>query len=49
VAFRSIAVLELLFMKAKLAASSPGEQQVMMERLVRSELLVMKSVSCSIA
>jgi hypothetical protein len=45
VAFRSIAVLELLFMKAKLAASSPDEQQVMMERLVRSELMVMKSVS----
>jgi hypothetical protein len=45
VAFRSIAVLELLFMKAKLAASSPDEQRVMMERLVLSELMVMKSVS----
>jgi hypothetical protein len=43
VAFRSIAVLELLFMKAKLAASSPDEQQVMMERLIQSELLVTKS------
>jgi hypothetical protein len=44
VAFRSIAVLELLFMKAKLAASSPDEQQAMMERLVQSELQVTKSV-----
>jgi hypothetical protein len=44
VAFRGIAVLELLFMKAKLAARSPDEQQAMMERLIQSELLVTKSV-----
>ncbi|MCJ1263868.1 hypothetical protein MMC22_003738 [Lobaria immixta] len=39
--FRSIAVLELVFMKAKLAASDPQKQISMMRRLILSEWLVL--------
>lgn len=45
VAFRSIAVFELLFMKAKLAASSVEQQQIMMKRLIQTGLTILKSVS----
>ncbi|KAL2823872.1 hypothetical protein BDW59DRAFT_148127 [Aspergillus cavernicola] len=37
VTFRSVAVLELVFMKAKLAASSPEDQEKMMRDLIKSE------------
>lgn len=45
VAFRSIAVFELLFMKAKLAASSVDQQQEMMKRLIQTEFPILKAVS----
>jgi hypothetical protein len=44
VTFRSIAVLELIFMKAKLAASSPEKQMELMRQLVASEWIVMNAV-----
>lgn len=44
IAFRSIAVFELLFMKAKLAASSPDQQQHLMRQLISSEKIVMSAV-----
>ncbi|CAI6340136.1 unnamed protein product [Periconia digitata] len=40
VIFRSIAISELVFMKAKLAASSVHMQQTMLERLIRSEYVM---------
>lgn len=45
VTFRSIAILELLFMKARLAASDPATQQTMLRRLIDSEYIMIKSVS----
>ena len=42
VIFRSIAVLELIFMKAKLAASNPKKQEHLMRRLIDSERAVME-------
>jgi hypothetical protein len=44
VIFRSIAILELVFMKAKLAASTPDVQQTMLTRLLRSEYIMIKKV-----
>jgi hypothetical protein len=43
--FRSIAILELVFMKANLAASSADIQRTMLERLLDSEYVCLKSVS----
>lgn len=48
VAFRSIAVFELLFMKAKLAASSPEQQQDLMRRLIDTEIVVLKAVCITV-
>ena len=45
VTFRSIAVLELVFMKAKLAASKPEEQEELMRSLVDSEWKIVSAVS----
>lgn len=45
VTFRCIAILELLFMKAKLAASTPEKQMDLLTRLVASEWVVMTAVS----
>lgn len=45
VTFRGIAVLELVFMKAKLAASSPQKQIRLMRQLVESEWVAVNSVS----
>jgi hypothetical protein len=45
ITFRSIAVLELVFMKAKLAASSPEKQIRLMRQLVESEWVAVNSVS----
>lgn len=45
VTFRSVAILELIFMKAKLAASSPEEQIRLMQQVVSSEWRVLSSVS----
>ena len=45
ITFRSIAVLELVFMKAKLAASSPEKQVRLMRQLVESEWVAVNSVS----
>ena len=42
ITFRSVAVLELVFMKAKLAASSPQTQEGMMRDLIQSERTVLK-------
>ena len=44
VVLRSIAVLEMIFMKAKLAASSPERQERLMRQLVESEWIVIHSV-----
>lgn len=44
ITFRSIAVLELVFMKAKLAASSPEKQMELMRQLVASEWVAMNAV-----
>lgn len=44
VTFRSIAVLELIFMKAKLAASDPNTQITLMRRLIESERIVISAV-----
>lgn len=46
VIFRSIAIAELVFMKAKLAASSLDMQQTMLKRLLGSEYVMIGSV-CS--
>ncbi|EMD87824.1 hypothetical protein COCC4DRAFT_199973 [Bipolaris maydis ATCC 48331] len=43
VIFRSIAILELVFMKARLAAADAETQQVMLKRLVDSEYAVISS------
>lgn len=48
VAFRSIAVFELLFMKGKLAASSPEQQQDLMRRLIDTEIVVLKAVRTTV-
>lgn len=45
VIFRSIAILELVFMKARLAAADAETQQSMLKRLVDSEYAVISSVS----
>lgn len=45
ITFRSISVLELVFMKAKLAASSPEKQVRLMRQLVESEWVALNSVS----
>ncbi|KFY10978.1 hypothetical protein V491_07387 [Pseudogymnoascus sp. VKM F-3775] len=45
ITFRSIAVLELAFMKAKLAASSPEMQVRLMRQLIQSEWVAVNSVS----
>ncbi|KAF1953391.1 hypothetical protein CC80DRAFT_477906, partial [Byssothecium circinans] len=42
VSFRSIAILELLFMKARLAASDPVTQQTLLRRLLNSEYVMVK-------
>jgi hypothetical protein len=47
VVFRSIAILELVFMKAKIAAASPDMQSVMLDRLLKSEYIMFRSVSGS--
>ena len=44
VTFRSIAVLELIFMKAKLAASTPAKQEQLIRQLVASEWIVVNAV-----
>jgi hypothetical protein len=46
VIFRSIAIVELLFMKARLAASHPETQQTMLKRLLDSEYIMRGKVSC---
>ncbi|KAJ4311599.1 hypothetical protein N0V94_007863 [Neodidymelliopsis sp. IMI 364377] len=45
VVFRSIAILELVFMKARLAAADVEMQQTMLRRLVDSEYVLVQSVS----
>jgi hypothetical protein len=45
VIFRSIAILELVFMKAKIAAASVDMQQTMFRRLLNSEYVMIRSVS----
>ena len=45
ITFRSIAIFELIFMKAKLAASDCDKQIKLMKQLIASELIVMGSVS----
>lgn len=45
VTLRSIAILELVFMKARLAAADVTMQQTMLERLLNSEYVVVKGVS----
>ena len=45
VTFRCIALIELLFMKAKLAASDPQFQVVLMKRLLDSERIVVSALS----
>ena len=50
ITFRSIAVLELIFMKAKLAASSSEVQVELLKRLIASEWVASKAVSvCDIS
>jgi hypothetical protein len=44
VTFRSIAVLELIFMKAKLAASNAEKQMELVRQLVASEWIVVNAV-----
>jgi hypothetical protein len=45
VIFRCITILELVFMKARLAAADAETQQVMLKRLLDSEYVVLKTVS----
>lgn len=45
ITFRSIAVLELVFMKAKLAASSPEKQVRLLRQLIETEWVAVDSVS----
>lgn len=45
VTFRSIAVLELIFMKAKLAASTPEKQEQLIRQLIASEWIIIPAVS----
>jgi hypothetical protein len=45
VVFRSIAILELVFMKAKIAAASVDTQQTMLHRLLNSEYVMIRGVS----
>jgi hypothetical protein len=45
VVFRSIAILELVFMKAKIAAASVDIQRTMLDRLLHSEYVMIRSVS----
>lgn len=45
VIFRSISILELVFIKARLAAADAETQQVMLKRLVDSKYAVISSVS----
>jgi len=45
VAFRGIAVLELVFMKAKLAAEKPEKQIGLMKALIESEWVLSRRVS----
>lgn len=45
VTFRTIAVLELVFMKGKLAASNPEKQVDLIRRLLASEWTLMEAVS----
>jgi hypothetical protein len=45
VIFRSIAILELIFMKARLAASDPTTQQTMLRRLLDTEYTLVNNVS----
>ena len=47
VTFRCIAVLELIFMKAKLAASTPKKQEQLMRQLIASEWIIVHAVSFS--
>lgn len=47
VTFRCVAVLELLFMKAKLAASTPAKQERLMRRLIASEISLLETFSTS--
>ena len=49
VTFRCIAMLELLFMKAKLAASNPQSQVVLMKRLLESERVVVPAYVSSLS
>lgn len=44
VTFRSIAVLELVFMKAKLASARPESQITLMRTLIRSERVILHAV-----
>lgn len=48
ITFRSIAVLELVFMKAKLAVSDHQKQVSMMRQLILSEWLVLDAVRIDI-
>ncbi|KAI9810662.1 MAG: hypothetical protein M1827_006121 [Pycnora praestabilis] len=43
VTFRSIAILELIFMKAKLAASNPEKQEKLMKQIIESEWVLIKA------
>jgi hypothetical protein len=45
VVFRSIAILELVFMKAKIAAASVDVQQTMLVQLLNSEYVLIRGVS----
>jgi hypothetical protein len=45
VVFRSIAILELVFMKAKIAAAPMNVQQTMLHRLLKSEYVMTRDVS----
>ena len=45
ITFRSIAIFELIFMKAKLAASDCDKQIKLMKQLIESEWIVVESVS----
>jgi hypothetical protein len=47
ITFRSIAVLELVFMKAKLAASSPEKQIGLLRQLVATEWVAVRAVGFS--
>ncbi|KAG9185288.1 hypothetical protein G6011_07832 [Alternaria panax] len=47
VVFRTIAILELAFMKAKIAAASVDVQQTMLERLLNSEFVMVRGKAFS--